>query len=183
MLAATKPTLTAALLKSLFEANYTKLVRTSFRLLQNEPDAEDTVQEIFCTLWRRRDELEIESYEGYLLRSVYNASLNKLKKGKLNVLNTVEEMDFPQLHAYQTTDATLTLKETETKIERAINSLPPACRTIFILSRFENKSNKQIAADLDLSVKTIENQMTKALRLLREALQGAYILLLIKYFF
>ena len=183
MLAATHKTLTATLLKSLFEANYTRLVRTSFRLLQNQPDAEDVVQEVFCTLWRRKDELQVESYEGYLLRAVYNASLTQVKKGKLKVLNPLEETNVPYQHTHATADHSLIFKETSVKVDRAINSLPPACRTIFILSRFENKSNKQIATDLDLALKTVENQMTKALRLLREALLGATIFLLLKNIF
>ena len=69
---ATAQLLNEQLLKSLFVAHYTSLVRTAFRFLNNLPAAEDLVQEVFCTLWEKRTDLHIESYEGYLRRAVFN---------------------------------------------------------------------------------------------------------------
>ena len=181
MAAASIQPLTSQLLKALFEAHYTSLVRTAFRFLNNIPAAEDLVQEIFCTLWEKRDQLQIESYEGYLRRAVYNRCITTIKNSKANTFTDIEEETFP-VAAYHTTDQTLLAKETKTKIDAAINSLPTACRTIFILSRFENLSNKEIAKQLDLSPKTVENQMTKALRILKAALLSIYFLSFLKIF-
>jgi RNA polymerase sigma-70 factor, ECF subfamily len=90
-----------------------------------------------------------------------------------------------QLHlpAQQGADQTLRAKEIGSRIDNAIARLPTACRTIFILSRFEQLSNKQIAEALQLSVKTVENQMTKALRLLKNALGVFFIFLYLKNIF
>ena len=173
--------LTGQLLKALFEANYTSLVRTAFRFLNNIQAAEDLVQEIFCTLWEKRDELQVETYEAYLRRAVYNRCISTIKNRKANSFTDIEEETFPVV-SYHTTDQGLLAKETKTKIDAAINSLPTACRAIFILSRFENLSNKEIAQELDLSVKTVENQMTKALRLLKTALLSLYFVLFLKIF-
>lgn len=183
MVALPNQPLTAQRLKELFSTSYTKLVRTAYRLLQNEHDAEDVVQEVFITLWLKRAELQVESYEAYLMRSVYNASLNRIKKEKKTVFTALEEEALVHEKAYQSTDDAVMVKETGAKIDSVINSLPAACRTIFILSRFEKRTNKQIADELQLSVKTVENQMTKALRLLKNALLSFYFILLLKNIF
>ncbi|MGV3657749.1 MAG: RNA polymerase sigma-70 factor [Chitinophagaceae bacterium] len=169
--------LTPQLLKALFEVNYTALVRTAFRFLNNIPAAEDLVQEIFCTLWEKRNNQQIESYEAYLRRAVYNRCISTIKKQRATHFTDLEEEALPAATSYTTTDQTILAKETKTKIDAAINSLPTACRTIFILSRFENLSNKEIAQELQLSPKTVENQMTKALRILKSALLYFFIFL------
>jgi len=174
--------LTAPLLKALFEAHYTPLVRTAFRFLNNQPAAEDLVQEVFCTLWQKKEELQIESYEAYLRRAVFNRCINAVKKEKAAAFSDLDEETLPPLQANNHTDSAVLLKETKAKIDAAINSLPPACRTVFVLSRFENLSNKEIAQELNLSVKTVENQMTKALRLLKNVLFSFCFFLFIKIF-
>jgi len=159
--------LTQTKFESLFHTLYGKLCQAAYRLVQDEHAAEDIVQEIFCTLWRRRDELNVENFEGYLFRAVHNSSLNFLKAQK-NFIS--EETIIDDKRSDFSAEQNLIQKETKSKIDTAINSLPDACRTVFILSRFEGFSNKQIAEALNISVKTVENQMTKALRTLRNAL-------------
>ncbi|HYH14785.1 MAG TPA: RNA polymerase sigma-70 factor [Flavisolibacter sp.] len=156
--------------ENLFNQLYERLCRSSFRIVQNEHTAEDIVQEVFCALWKKKEELRIDSYEGYLFRSVYNASINTIKKRDFYAFKEIEEetTQFPDLSI--TPEEKLQLSETQLKITKVIDNLPTACRAIFVLSRFENRSNKEIANELGLSIKTVENQMTKALRLLRQAL-------------
>ena len=178
---ATAQLLNEQLLKSLFEAHYTSLVRTAFRFLNNLPAAEDLVQEVFCTLWEKRTDLHIESYEGYLRRAVFNRCITAIKNNKANTFIDIEEETWP-VTSYHATDQNILAKETAYKIDVAINSLPTACRTVFLLSRFENLSNKEIAQELNLSVKTVENQMTKALRILKTALLSIYFALFLKIF-
>jgi RNA polymerase sigma-70 factor (ECF subfamily) len=156
--------------ENLFNRLYEGLCRSAFRIVQNEHTAEDIVQEVFCILWKRKEELQIDSYEGYLFRSVYNASLNTIKKRDYQAFKELEEEAYQYADISIDPEQQLQLSETQDKISKAVNNLPTACRTIFVLSRFENKSNKEIASELDLSIKTVENQMTKALRLLRQAL-------------
>jgi RNA polymerase sigma-70 factor (ECF subfamily) len=162
--------------ESLFQALYTPLCQSAFRLVRDQHAAEDIVQDVFCTLWRRKEELEIENFEGYLFRSVYNASLNAMKKHKdVSSEPLIIEMN----QRKEVLDIHIETKETAKAIHNAIDSLPPACRNVFILSRYEGMSNKQIADTLDISVKTVENQMTKALRALRDALAGVMSFLLL----
>ena len=161
--------LTEKKFEELFNSLYERLCRSSYRIVQDEHAAEDIVQDVYCTLWRKKEELQIESYEGYLLRSVYNASLNTLKKKKGQELQSIEEEVFHVKDTSVNPEQRLQLAETKDTINKAIENLPTACRAIFVLSRFENRSNKEIATDLNLSIKTVENQMTKALRLIRRA--------------
>jgi RNA polymerase sigma-70 factor (ECF subfamily) len=156
--------------EELFNKHYEPLCRSSFRIVQNEQTAEDVVQEVYCTLWRRREEITVNSYDAYLYRSVYNASINAIRKEKSRAFEEIEENNIDLPDNYNNPENQLVLEETKSKINKAIESLPAACRTIFLLSRFENKSNKEIATDLNLSIKTVENQMTKSLRIIREAL-------------
>ena len=161
--------------EALFQSLYSPLCLSAYRLVQDEHTAEDIVQDVFCTLWRRKAELEIENFEGYLFRSVYNSSLNFLKKHKaLSSEAIVIEMNQKEV----VHDISAETKETAARIHRAIDSLPTACRTVFILSRHEGLSNKEIAETLNISIKTVENQMTKALRTLKQALTGVIGLLL-----
>lgn len=168
--------LTAKHFEELFSSLYERLCRSAYRILQNQHTAEDIVQEVFYTLWRKRMELNITSFEGYLVRSVYNASLNELKKSKAKDFTQIENEVFQLADTHSTPDQMMHLAETEEKINNTINNLPTACRAIYVLSRFENRSNKEIAAELSLSIKTVENQMTKALRLLRQALVNLFFL-------
>lgn len=162
--------------EDLFNQLYERLCRSAYRIVQNEHTAEDIVQEVFCTLWRKKEDLQIASFEGYLFRSVYNSALNTLKKEKFQALKQVEDETYEFPDQSETPERRLHFSETTIKVNRAIENLPAACRAIFVLSRFEKKSNKEIASELALSIKTVENQMTKALRLLRQALFFLFIL-------
>ena len=114
-------------------------------------------------------EVRIEaSVEAYLYRSVYNESLNQRKRQKVRL----EYQKFAARHG----DGASTpgdggdYRKLEARVQQAMNELPEQCRTIFQLSRFEGLKYREIAGRLNLSVKTVENQMGKALRVLREKL-------------
>ena len=129
--------------------------------------AEEIVQQVFCKIWERKEQLEIHtSARAYLYKTVYHESLNYLKHKKV--------MSAYALHAVRHSE-----KETENAagkvlagelnehIRTALNELPEQCRIIFQMSRFEGLKYQEIADVLKLSVKTIENQMGKALKLMR----------------
>jgi RNA polymerase sigma-70 factor (ECF subfamily) len=167
--------------ESIFHKHYVLLCRSALRLVQNEHTAEDLVQDVFCTLWHKKEELDIQSIEGYLYRSVYNASLNYIKnKGKFQ-LQELEASDILLIDQHASPEHHYQMQETQQKIHQVVAKLPEACRIIFILSRFENKSHKEIANDLNLSIKTVENQITKALRIMRQALLLLFLIFLKKF--
>jgi len=157
-------------LETLFHSNYRQLCAASWRIIQDKAAAEDIVQDVFCKIWEKKESLIITgSLKSYLFKSTINHSLNYIKKARNSEAR--EELFSSETEAaVNTTEYTLTLKETSRQVETALNLLPAACRTVFILSRYEHYSYKEIAGELDISIKTVESQMTKALKHLRKQL-------------
>jgi RNA polymerase sigma-70 factor (ECF subfamily) len=153
--------------EQVFKANFKSLHAYAFTMLKDEMAAEEMVQNVFCKLWERTDNLSITgSLRAYLYRAVHNESLNYLKHLKIRSQHQL----YVSHRMNQETDnaaRTMQVKELEQKLQDALNELPEQCRTIFQLSRFEELRYREIADRLDISVKTVENQMGKALRLLR----------------
>jgi len=151
--------------KELFTAFHKPLQLYAYTFLKDEEAAEEVVQEVFCRLWERQEKaLLYKATQAYLYKAVYNESLNALQKTKTRKqhLSAYRQPEF----AVNDTDAGA-LREQATK---ALNELPEQCRTIFHMSRFEQLKYREIADRLGLSVKTVEAQMSKALRILRTKL-------------
>lgn len=156
--------------EALFKLHYKSLAQTAFRIVNDKDVAEDLVQDIFCKLWEKRSELQINtSVKSYLYQSTINHSLNYLKKLKRAEIRDVHFYSSTSAEE-NTSDRLFAVKEMSERVQIAVNLLPGACRNVFILSRFEHLSYKQIAATLNISVKTVENQMIKALKHLRKHL-------------
>ena len=155
---------------AIFRANYALLVRVAEAMLRDRAPAEEIAQEVMLELWRRREALDVtESVRGYLLQATRNRSLNALRH------RAIERRSEPQLAAgvsrLPPTDAAVREREIEVAIHAAMDNLPDRCRQIFELSRIEGLKYAEIAARLGISVKTVEVQMGKALRILRERLR------------
>jgi RNA polymerase sigma-70 factor (ECF subfamily) len=156
--------------EQVFRAYYAALVRFALEILKDQDAAEDRVQEVFVKLWERREKIEIQtSLKAYLYMAVKNHCLNKLKtEARTQWMDDEQESE---IHSgLAATDARVQTKLMASHIDQAIEMLPPRCALIFKMSRFEEKSYKEIAEALDLSVKTVEHQMGKALFLLRKYL-------------
>lgn len=153
-------------MKDIFKSFYQQLWITAYRMLVDRSLAEDVVQEVMAKLWQMESLDHVRTnLAGYLHRSVVNQSLNKIKERKRWTLD--EEPDRADQSPLQTgMDPAYVQKA----IEQAIQSLPDRCRLVFVFSRYELLSNQEIADLLEISIKTVENQMTKAFRLLRENL-------------
>lgn len=157
-------------LKMIFNKYYAPLYRFAREILKEKLAAEDAVQDVMLKVWEKRETMVITTaFKSYLYMAVKNHCLNQLKiAGRKNWLEDGMEDD----NRFSTNDVAdiLNAKTLENKIQLVIESLPPKCALIFKMSRFEGKSYKEMAQDLGLSVKTIENQMGKALQILREQL-------------
>ncbi|MCB0636905.1 MAG: RNA polymerase sigma-70 factor [Lewinella sp.] len=157
-------------LKAIFQTYYADLCRSAYRVLTDQVMAEDLVQEVFYELWRKREQLHVQHALGaYLRRAVVNRTLNYLRDQRLPVADESQlptQLAHPQAGVAQQLEA----EELRVHLHEAIDQLPERCRQVFVLSRFEDLTNKEIADQLAISVKTVENQMTKALRLLRAAI-------------
>ena len=168
--------------RALFDAYYKYLVVSSFNVLGDFEKAKDLAQDVFADMWQKRDRVEVKStLKGYLRRAVINKTLNHIKAQRM-VFN--DPNDLPE----NTTQADNPQQKIEAEdlqkiINKAIDSLPEKCKVVFVLRRLENMSHKEIAAQLGISPKTVENQMTKALKVLRKAVEpymergGVFILL------
>jgi RNA polymerase sigma-70 factor (family 1) len=157
-------------LEQLFRKYYAQLVRFAREIVKSKDQAEDMVQEVFVKIWDRRDSLTINSQvKSYLFVAVKNHCFNQLK---LNERKYWMEDGMEDDIRIATTEAhsKLDTQQLEQRIRSAIEALPPKCGLIFKMSRFEEKTYKEIAEILDLSVKTVENQMGKALMLMRQSL-------------
>jgi RNA polymerase sigma-70 factor (ECF subfamily) len=169
----------------IFRRHFHNVFNASYRLYPDRMVAEDLTQEVFVELWRRRERLAVNSsLSAYLRRAAVNKTLNHLRETQK--IKFVGEDRFPAPESIQESAARSTTEAEELRIliDKAIDSLPERCRIIFVLSRYEDLSHAEIARLLDISAKTVENQVAKALRWLREAL-GPYLpsllLLLIAY--
>ncbi len=151
---------------NVFKTCFKSLYIYAHSILKDEVMAEEVVQQVFCKLWEKKEQLEVQtSIKSYLYRAVHNESINYLRRMKVRtdykqqVLKTTAE-------GAEHTDR-VELKELQQKIDIALGDLPEQCRTIFQLSRYEELNYREIADRLDISVSTVKNQVGKALRILR----------------
>lgn len=152
-----------------FKMHFKALHAYAFTIVKEEVMAEEIVQNVFCKLWEKNSELVIQhSIKAYLYRSVHNESLNYLKHLKVRAAHEAYTLK-QQQHSNDHPDP-VSLRELQTRIDKALKELPEQCRTIFQMSRYEELKYSEIAHHLGLSIKTVENQMGKALRLLRQKL-------------
>src|SRR5688572_14380955 len=163
----------------LFRTYYQPLCNYAFTFLQDREDAEEIVQSTFILVWEKRDTLAIRtSVKPYLYAMVRNACLNVIKHEKIKQKYAVEEMALADRSHEDVTHA-MASHELEYRIKIAMEELPEQCRMVFKLSRFEELRYAEIAEQLNISVKTVENHMGKALKIMREQLKDYLPLLLI----
>ena len=154
-------------MQNIFRAYFRHIYLTTFRFVKQKEISEDLSQEVFLKLWKKRKTIRInQTIKGYLTTMAYHEAMGYLRK-----------------QSHHTTDLTLASNrggddgweavkknDLEEKIKRTVNGLAPRCKSVFVLSRFEGKSYREIAEIMGISVKTVENQMSKALQILRSEL-------------
>tara|TARA_R110002072_G_scaffold63882_12_gene158581 strand:- start:382 stop:969 length:588 start_codon:yes stop_codon:yes gene_type:complete len=156
--------------ETLFHAHYSELCSYAFHFLKDHPASEEIVQDLFVKLWAKKDDLKISSsIRSYLFQSTKNRCLNVIKHIEIREnykhINK-ETRDGQESNAGQEMET----KELEDKIEGLISRLAPERQKIFRMSRFEDLKYREIAEKLGISIKTVENQMGKALKFLRDEL-------------
>jgi RNA polymerase sigma-70 factor, ECF subfamily len=154
---------------TIFRTWYAPLVRVATYLLHDAAIAEEVVQDVLLEVWRRRETLAFEQEpRRYLMRATRNRALNHVRHQQVAARAAARDVS-EEAHA-ATAPAQVDAKELEVAIAQAVATLPERCRMVFELSRRHNMSYAQIAEALDIAPKTVENQMGKALRMLRVAL-------------
>ena len=153
--------------RELFRTYYRPLVVFAMDYVHDLDSAREIVQVLFVHLYERREKLEIRSsLRSYLYRSVRNRCLNHMSGKESRNIPLEAHIDTPS--PGDTIEEEIQGKEMEHRIFRAVESLPPKCREVFIMSRVKGLDNTTIAAHLQISKRTVETQISKALRLLRE---------------
>jgi RNA polymerase sigma-70 factor, ECF subfamily len=151
----------------LFKSHFKRLFAYAITILKDEAAAEEIVQNVFCKIWDKKGQVQIQtSVTAYLYRSVYNDSLNYLKHQKVKASYQAHVL-WQAGHASEHATTKVQLSELQQRLDTALTELPEQCRTIFQMSRFEELKYQEIADRLGISIKTVENQMSKALKLLR----------------
>lgn len=152
----------------LFKNQFTAMCNIANTVVKDENTAKDIVQQVFIKLWNSKEKLTIKgSTKAYLYRMVINTSLNHIEKEKKY---TRLEQSYLKDEEYKTDEQSFK-DEREKKVRYAIAELPKKCQTVFLLSRFENLTNKEIANHLGISVKTVEKHITVAFKALRKKLK------------
>lgn len=155
----------------LFRTYYQPLCNYAYTFLQDRQDAEEIVQSTFLMVWEKKNELAIRtSVKPYLYAMVRNACLNALKHEKIKQRHAGEELATAE-RSYDSVAHIVATNELEIRIKEAIDELPEQCRMVFKLSRFEELKYSEIAEQLGISIKTVENHMGKALKIMRDRLR------------
>lgn len=143
--------------------------------------AKDVVQDIFLKLWSDRSIIVRQSLNSLLFTMVRNSCLQQLEKQKVrnNYIETTKLiLQKEELLFYTEEQSSLIEQELEDKLNEVLNSLPVRCKQVFLMSRFENKRNREIGEELNISVKAVEKQITKALAIIRNEMKDYLPLLL-----
>jgi len=154
--------------RKFFEVHFNSVYKRIFFLLNNQEEAEEITQDIFISIWNRRDELsQVENWNAYLLKAAtFKAIDYRRKKKEIVVYN--DQLDFADEDQDEINQSNE--KDRLHLLKKQIDSLPDRCQMIFKLSRYEQMSYAEIAKTLDISPKTVENQIGKALKILRKTL-------------
>ena len=157
-----------------FEKYYSDLCNLVNVYLHDSMMAEEIAQDIFIYIWKKKGDIVIESsVKSYLLRSAKNKSLNYIRneKTKLDIHSKLANFNKETIEMPDTVMDANQLREV---INAAIDSLPERCREVYILGKEKSMSYKEISEELGISVKTVESQMGKALKKLRDELKPYY---------
>jgi len=156
--------------ESLFRSSYVSLVRYARTLIKDHDTAEEIVQDLFFTIWKERERLQIESsLNGYLYRAVHNRCLHFINHARV-VEKYAMEASFRETEHNETPGDILNYRDLQAKIAAILERLPEKCGKIFCMSRFEGLKYTEIAQKLSISVKTVEANMGRALKEFRKAL-------------
>lgn len=159
--------------KEIYKRHWSKLYIFALNILHDKDLCEEVIQEVFVTLWERRNSSVIENLSAYLYQAVRYQVYKQFRKSKM--LERESER-FDSFLMESDIEESVEYLELQSKITESIAKLPDQRRLIFQLSRVEELSNKEIAGKLNLSVQTVKNQITKAIGSLRRSLKDLYLL-------
>jgi RNA polymerase sigma-70 factor (ECF subfamily) len=156
-------------LASLFEKHYVPLCRYAYTYLKDEAESENLIQEVFINIWNKRSEINIRtSVSSYLYRSAKNSAINFLTKNSRHQTESIDNLKGLEISNEDSEIDENEFSEMERKLSEALKSLPDKCKKIFIMSRVESLKYREIAEQLNISIKTVETQMSVAIKKIKE---------------
>lgn len=171
-----------AVFEALYNRYWSVMYSAAYRRVQSREIAQEIVQNVFTSLWVNRRELRIQSsLQAYLLSAVKYKVINHFEKEMVR-RSYSEQLLATSTIATNFTEETILFEDLTAQLEEELANLPPRCREVFQLSRREFKTNKEIAEQLGISEKTVENQLTKALKILKSGLREIISLLVFLQF-
>ncbi len=158
-------------LEQLVDAYYQRLMSFAMPVVKSHDVAEEVVMDAFMKLWEQRSTLaDVRNLETYMYVMVRNLSLNYLRKQKVSFFEVLEDEHLTLARYDQTPEGTLITTEMLEQVNQAVDALPPKCKLIFKLLREDGVSRKEAAEILNISVKTIDNQIAIAVERIAKAL-------------
>jgi RNA polymerase sigma-70 factor (ECF subfamily) len=155
--------------EKLFRTYYQDLASYAIRMLHDSKNAEEVAQSVFVDIWGKRDNIEFnDDIKTFLLRLTHQSSLDHIKLQK--VIKQEEEL-VQVAETEARSEALLAEEELRVKISSLLMTMPKECRNVFVMNRIQNKNYQEIANELNISIKLVENQMGTALRSLRDGLK------------
>ncbi|TKC08595.1 RNA polymerase sigma-70 factor [Pedobacter frigoris] len=159
-----------------YDKYWSEMYACAFHLFPNREICEDLIHDVFIYLWNNRSKLEIKSVRDYLYIAIKNRTLNKIRSEKFQIDIGEDQL---RVSSNEAADQKILSEEIHALFEEGLRTLPEKCRKILMMSRKEHLSNKEIAERLNLSTKTVENQINIGLRKIRDFMGEVLIL----YFF
>jgi RNA polymerase sigma-70 factor (ECF subfamily) len=176
-------TLDKALFEQLFKTHFAPLCNYAVQYVQDADSAKDITQKVFINLWESRENIDTQkSIQSYLYTSVRNRCLNYIRDHK-KYRSQVLDLEINDIEIAFEEDDPQEYSELEAKVAEALQALPEKCRQVFEMSRFKEMKYKEIALELDISEKTVEAHMSKALKTLKEFLKDYVRILWLIFFF
>jgi RNA polymerase sigma-70 factor (ECF subfamily) len=155
-------------IEKIFKQYYSYICSAVYKIIPDPTLTEDLAQDVFYELWRKREKITINSsLKAYLKRAAINKALNYIRSKKMKFDS--DDDDAVINISVSSSENSFEAKELQGIINASIDTLPEKCRIVFMMSRFEEMSYKEIAAELEISIKTVENQISKALKILKKA--------------
>lgn len=148
--------------ESYYKDHYKELFIASYKYVKESALAEEIVNDVFLKIWEDAEKINIEtSLKAYLYRAIINRSINALNKQKRESLQQ-KELAGLQEDRYDVKE--MEVNELKVRLYKAIDELPEQCRKVFMMSRFEGRKQQEIADHLGISIKTVKNHITHALK-------------------
>jgi len=162
--------------ESFYKKHYKEFLLLAYRYLKSYAPAEEIVNDVFVKIWEDAEKITIESsFKSYICRAVINRSINALNRQKKEIQNQRELASLPEAHQEQ---REIEANELKVQLYKAIDALPEQCRRVFLMSRSDGMKQQEIADQLGISIKTVKNHITHALKQLGKA-RGYYVFLAI----